>query len=196
MQQIDIGRFYTKYVPDPNDPSAMIGIDYVEYGPFGALDRSKTVEKVSRLASIETTEDTDNLAVLIARKRWSEIEPRYKAWKEGREYQGDGTPLAAWNLLSHEDAEIFRVNRIFTVEQIAALTDTHMRKLAMPNIRDLVEQAKLFLASADRGAVAVQMKSIEDENAALKARLEELEKAVLEKPRGPGRPRKETEEAA
>ena len=193
MQHIDIARFFTKYAPDPQNPDKMIGVDYVEYGPFGALDRTKTVEKVSRILNVQASEDSDNLAVKLAHIRKNEIEPRYLAWKEGREMPVDGTPLAAWNILTHEDAEIFRLNRIFTVEQVASLTDSLIRKLGMPNIRDLIEQAKLFLASADRSAAALQVKAVADENAALRARIEELEKVAK---RGPGRPRAEQTEAA
>jgi hypothetical protein len=121
MQQIDIGRFFTKYVPDPNDPSVMVGVDYVEYGPFGALDRHKTVEKVSRIMAVQASEDTDNLAIILANLRKNQIEPRYKAWKEGREMPIDGTPLGAWIVLTQEDADLFRLNRIHTVEQVASL---------------------------------------------------------------------------
>ena len=68
-----------------------------------------------------------------------------------------------------------------------------MQKLALPNIRALMEQAKMFLANSDRTAASARMTQIEDENRALRARLEEIEKTTQQR-RGPGRPPKNGQE--
>lgn len=193
IQEIDIQRFFTKYVPDPDNEGAMKGVDYVAYGPLGALDRTVTVERVSRLQSVQGGEDTDNLAVQLARFRWDQIRPRYEAWKEGREMPVDGTPLGAFAALSAEDVDLLHINRVHTVEQLASMPDRLVQKLALPNIRALMEQAKMFLANSDRTAASARMTQIEDENRALRARLEEIEKTTQQR-RGPGRPPKNGQE--
>lgn len=195
IQEIDIQRFFTKYVPDPEAPEAMKAVDYVAYGPRGALDRTVTVERISRLQSVQGGEDTDNLAVQLARYRWDMIRPRYEAWKEGREMPVDGVPLAAFAALSPEDIDLLHINKVHTVEQLASMPDRLVQKLALPNVRALMEQAKMFLANADRTAASARMTQIEDENRALRARLEEIEKATSQK-RGPGRPPKAVAEPA
>lgn len=180
--RIDVERFFTKYTPDPSDPAKMIGVDYCAYGPFGALDRSKTVERVSRLSAVQANGDSDNLAVQMARLRWDAIKPKYEAWKEGREIPATGTPLAAWNLLQAEDADILRSHRIYTVEDVAALTDSHLQRIAIPNGRSVVQQAKLFLQSADTNRASAEMSKMSDRMAALEAELAEAKAALLAAP--------------
>ncbi len=177
--RIDVERFFTKYTPDPSDPANMVGVDYCSYGPFGALDRSKTVERVSRLAAVQADGDSDNLAVQMARIRWECIKPKYEAWKEGREVPVNGTPLAAWNLLQVEDADILRTHRIFTVEDVAALADSLLQRIAIPNGRSIVEQAKMFLKSADTNRASVELGRLADENAALRAEMDEIRAMLL-----------------
>ncbi len=177
--RIDVERFFTKYTPDPSDPAKMIGVDYCAYGPFGALDRSKTVERVSRLSAVQADGESDNLAVQMARIRWECIKPKYDAWKEGREIPATGTPLAAWNLLQQEDADILRTHRIFTVEDVAALSDAHLQRIAIPNGRSIVQQAKLFLQSADTNRASAEMTRMAEENAALRAEMDEIKAMLL-----------------
>lgn len=166
--RIDVERFFTKYHPDPADPAKMIGVDYVTYGPFGGLDRSKVTEKVSRLMSVQQGGDSDNPSIQIAQARANIIGEKYDAWKQGKEIPANGTPLAAWNLLQPDDAEILRSHRIYTVEDVASLTDTLLQRIAIPNGRSMVDQAKLFLKSADTNRAAADM-------AAMKLRMELLE---------------------
>lgn len=177
--RIDVERFFTKYTPDPSDPAKMVGVDYCSYGPFGALDRSKTVERVSRLSAVQADGDSDNLAVQMARVRWECIKPKYEAWKEGKEVPVNGTPLAAWNLLQVEDADILRTHRIFTVEDVAALSDSLLQRIAIPNGRSIVEQAKLFLKSADTNRVSAEMMRMSERMAQMEAELAEAKAELL-----------------
>ncbi len=177
--RIDVERFFTKYQPDPSDPAKQIGVDYCSYGPVGALDRSKTTERVSRLRAVQAGGDSDNLSVLMAQARWAAIEPKYEAWKEGREVPADGTPLAAWNLLQTEDADVLRSHRIFTVEDVAGLTDTILQKVALPNGRSMVEQAKLFLKSADTTRAAAEMRAMQERMQAMEEELREAKNALI-----------------
>jgi len=180
--RIDVERFFTKYSPDPNDAAKMVPIDYVIYGPMGSLDRSKITEKVSRLSKVVGTDETENPAVVMARMRWDSIRPRYEAWKQGQEAPIDGTPLAAWNALSNEDADLFKTNRIYTVEDIAILSETAIAKIGIPNGRSLIVQAKAFLESADANRASAIMTNMQTEMAAMRAELEEAKRALMAAP--------------
>lgn len=178
--RIDVERFFTKFHPDPADPAKMVGVDYVTYGPFGALDRSKVTERVKRILSVQANGDSDNPSVKMAKDRADIISERYEAWKEGREIPANGTPLAAWNLLQPEDAEILRTHRIYTVEDVASLTDTLLQRIAIPNGRSMVEQAKLYLKAADTNRASAEMAKMAAELAALRSELTEAKSALIQ----------------
>lgn len=205
IARLSIERFFTKYQPDPADKSKMLAIDYVTYGPFGMLDKSKITERVARLSCLETDEVSDNPVVMQSQWRWSQIKPRYEAWKAGRDIPINGTPLAAWNLLTPEDAEMFKLHKVYTVEDVAALTAVHYNKFPIPNLNALVEQARIFLASADRNRAAGELADLRSQNEALKAEMDEIRAALrrgpaaqpVEAEEGPkrrGRPPKQQEE--
>lgn len=180
--RIDVERFLTKYVPDPTDAAKMLPVDYVVYGPVGSLDRSKIMEKVSRIAKVQGDDETENPAVLIAKMRWDSIRPRYEAWKKGQEMPIDGTPLAAWNALSSEDADMLKTNKIYTVEDIVAVPESAFAKMGMPNSRSLIQQAKAFLASADANRAAATMSAMQTEMAAMRAELDDAKRALMAAP--------------
>lgn len=171
---LTVWRFWTKFIPDPqpNDPLHMRGVDWVEYGPVGSKDRSTTEAPVSMILDrLQPMQDRGNPAILMAHERASIISRAYKAWKEGNAVPVDGTPLAAWNGVSPEAAEVLKLSNIRTVEEIAALTDAHMERIRLPHLRELIRQAKAFIDSADQVRFAASLTERERENAALKAEL-------------------------
>lgn len=178
--RIGIDRFFTQFHPDPADPAKMVGVDYVTYGPFGGMDRSKVTEKVSRLLAVQANGDSDNPSVQIAKARADIIRERYEAYKAGRELPETGTPLAAWNLLQPEEAEILRSHRIRTVEEVASLSDTLLQRIAIPNGRSMVEQAKLFLKSADTARAAAEMSSMQMRMQAMEEELKAAKVALMQ----------------
>ena len=151
VNTIAIKRFWTVYVPAPTeaDPLAMRAVDWVEYGPVGSLDRSTTCSPVSRIMQTLPMTDRGNPAILAAHERKDIIERQYDAWKQGQEAPVEGTPLAAWNGISREQADVLKVHSIRTVEEVALLGDAHLERIRLPHLRELVKQAQRFLASAD-----------------------------------------------
>jgi hypothetical protein len=92
----------------------------------------------------------------------------------------DGTPLAAWNAITPEQAEVFKSRGVRTVEEIAGLTDAHIERIPVMRLRDLVRQAQLFIASADTTRFAHTLARAEQENAALKATVEEQKSQIVD----------------
>ncbi|SLN74752.1 hypothetical protein ROJ8625_04095 [Roseivivax jejudonensis] len=91
----------------------------------------------------------------------------YEAFKKDAEAElVTGTPLAEMTSLTEAKRAELRAQNVRTVEQLAGLPDSSMRKLGMGS-RDLVEAAQAYLKRAEGTS----------EVAALKARIAELESA-------------------
>jgi hypothetical protein len=131
-------------------PAKLKAVDWVACGPIGGNDRSVTHDRVARLAKLQPLAGAQNPAVEMAHLRWSIIEKHYRAWLAGQEPPVEGTPLAAWNALNPEQADVLRANSIKTVEEIAALTDAHIARLPLPNMRELIRQARHFIDASEQ----------------------------------------------
>lgn len=100
------------------------------------------------------------------KRRWPQ---RWKEYQEKRDPQLSGTPLKEWPYLTTSRvAELENIN-IFTVEQLASLSDDHLPKLG-PGARDLVKRAGQFLQGDDS-----TVKELRADNQALQDRVQELE---------------------
>lgn len=109
------------------------------------------------------------------KERFHEVYDRFQRGLKGRE-QMDGTPLSQWSFMKpHQVRELDALN-IFTVEQLAALSDTQKQNLGM-GAHDLVARAQAFLDEAKGGAVAAALAS---ENAALKSDIADLKSQMAE----------------
>jgi hypothetical protein len=90
--------------------------------------------------------------------------------------QMDGTPLKTWAALDPATIEELHYYKVFTVEQLANLSDTNAKKFFQ-----LREQAQKYLDNAKKGAPSLQMRSeldaLERQNKALLERLTALEGA-------------------
>jgi hypothetical protein len=182
---IIIYRFYTVYDKHPatKEPRAL---DMVEYGPIGQAGRTQVTERIDVLSKVQPVAGA-NPAVVAAKVMWEFIKPRYEAWKSNQDLPETGTPLAAWNHLTNTQAEILRVNGVRSVEDCAQLTDTHINRIPIPNLRSIIEAAKKFLDSKDVNKFTSEMA----------AKLAKLMEERGETPkRGPGRPPKSEQAAA
>jgi hypothetical protein len=171
---IRVFRFWTRYVQDPADASKLKGIDWVEYGNV-TDDKTRIVQRISLLRDhlVPLADAAGNPAVEMAHYRWNTIEPQYEAWKTGQELPESGTPLAAWNALTPEQAELFRQNGVRTVEEIAGFSDAHINRFSdkIPRLRDLVIQAQAFIEAGDQAKIAKsiekrdeEIRSLQDQN--------------------------------
>jgi hypothetical protein len=121
---------------------------------------------------------------------------QYEAFKTKRQARHiEGTPLKNWPMISALRIAEFEAVGIFSVENLAAVSDTNVVKLA--DGRVWREKAAAWLASAKDNAVSVKYAA---ENERLRNDLEEMRKQIAElsakvddpeAKRGPGRPRKE-----
>lgn len=176
---IRVVRFWTEYKTASD--GTMREIDMVEYGPVGQIHMRTTRDTVSRLSKVRPVDPySEDEGAKLAGIRWSIIEPQYRAWKKGQDVPEDGTPLAAWPGLTAEQLEIVRHTGLRSIEELAGANDAVLSQIKLPNTNSLREQAKLFLASKDKHAMANRFSAVESENKDLKDQLEEMRKIVLE----------------
>ena len=180
MPSIYVKKFMTRYRPSPSDPGQMIGIDWVEYGPLGGLDRTLNVSTVSSLLDrLQPLDDAQNPAVLMAHERSTVIRREYEAWKAGKEPVTNGTPLGAWNAVNSDQVEILNRVGIRSVEDVAALTDASASRVGLPNRNELIRLAKNFLESKDQSRLASKLAEKDDAIDALQSEAEEARAQML-----------------
>lgn len=184
---VSIQRFWSNYAPDPTDAAKLVEVDMVAYGPVGSLDKSVVVSRVDRLyKTLQPLEGSQDPAVHQAHARWAAIEPAYRAYKSGQEAPLSGTPLAAWNALTPEQADVLKRNGIKTVEEIALLTDIHISRFPMPGLKDLIKQAKNFIDSAEQHRFSAKLaekdgevEALQSENHDMKIKMAEMMEKLM-----------------
>ncbi|MEQ1672139.1 MAG: hypothetical protein ABL893_14875, partial [Hyphomicrobium sp.] len=141
----------------------------------------------------------DDIAALMSNDIWNQVKPHYDAWKQGNAVTVEGTPLGAWPGVTPEQVTVLKANGFRTVEEISQASDGALVRIQLPNARNLVEQAKAFLAAADQGKLATELASRDAEIARLREGQEEMARMMKElladrdKPRR-GRPPKSASE--
>lgn len=206
-----VHKFWTEYRPDKD--GKLREIDWVTFGPIvGGLNPPTVSEPISRLSKVMPMRGQhDNPTIVMANIIWDYIRPRYEKWKAGEEMPIDGTPLAAWNRLQPQQADVLRAHGFYTVEQIAEISDANMEKFPIGKPRELKKQAQLFLESSDTSRVAAliaekertidsqgeQIAELQEQMRALMASRNAAEDEETEAPRRRGRPpRAAVEDAA
>lgn len=117
---------------------------------------------------------------------------QYAAFKAGREQSSTGTPLEL--LFPSEPSTILTLKaaNVFTVEQLAGISDTGMANIPMG--RTLSDRAKTYLQTARGGQGFHQMEEMKRQIEQLQAQLAEAQAAPQPgQRRGPGRPPKAIE---
>lgn len=201
LPTITIIGFRTTYHKVPGK-TELVARDWVRYSPTHD-PKAVTEEMVKVLRPPENPDDDDarpntQLKAGYMAALWRQVEPAYKAWKEGNEIPLDGTPLAAWAGVTPEQIKVLHASGVRTVQAVSGMTESQMNRIMLPNIRNLKQTAIEYLGSREKVQQA-------EEVADLKAKLEALTQMMADKldaeeapaKRGPGRPPKaKTEQEA
>ena len=119
--------------------------------------------------------DKHNVVERRVRPNDQEKYPReYEAFRKMQDFVPDGTLLSNWGLISRSQCEDLRYQNIFTVEQLAALSDENLPALGLGS-RKLREHAKQFLKTSETGRVPAQLV---EENDKLRSSVEMLTKQI------------------
>lgn len=175
VPMIRVLGFYTKYGKDPKTGDKNRAIDYVEFAPAQALNAQSTTERVEFLRPKFTDDDDDTPQKATKRLHmeaiWSVIGPAYEAWKKGYEIPTSGTPLAAWAGVTSDQANALRKLAIYTVEDLATLSDDKFPRVPMPNVREVRDLARRYLDTGEDTRTAERLNDLEKSNAALAEQL-------------------------
>lgn len=132
--------------------------DWVSYSPSHSVQNSITTERVRHMLPdpARLGRDDDGAKLAFMKARWEQIEPHYRAWKEGRELPVDGFPLHSWPGITPEAAEVLQKYHVKSVQQVRDLSEQHLERVPLPNLRDLKKRAGLFLESLESDRVAAR----------------------------------------
>jgi len=150
-------------------------VDYAIITPAGSKDR---VERVA-------VDWFANLARQVEEGRFPQnwldaFRSKFDYWKKGQELPVDGTSVRQWNVLSPSQCKTLLDLHVLTIEDLAVANEETIARLGMGG-RDLQRRAREWLkASTDVGKVSERSAALEAENEALKTRMAEMEKQLLQ----------------
>jgi hypothetical protein len=155
--------------------------DWVSYSPAHSPIGTKNVERVRHMIPdpARVGEDADGVKLAFMSARWAQIEPAYDLWKSGQEVPVNGTPLEICPIFNPGMIEVLKQVGIRTVEEIRDLSEIHLTKIALPNMRDVKKQAGIFLENMNGAAAAEREAEKDAQLAAMAERLASME-ALLE----------------
>lgn len=116
------------------------------------------------------------------RKRWPKY---YEAFKQGLEYEGEGFPLREWPRMTEGERETLASQGIYTVEQLAEMTEDVARGFGGTRYVTLCNLAQKYLKGQD--SKDDQIAKLKEENGKLAERLAALEEKVNSKPEAKSR---------
>ncbi len=120
----------------------------------------------------------------IVFKRFDKEIADYKARQEGPGVVS-GTPLEQWPMVNTRQCAMLKAQAVYNVESLAMLSDAAMANIGM-GMRDLVQKAKDWLASAEKNAHAMEAQRRERETndrfEALEAKFREVTEVLTELP--------------
>lgn len=195
---IRVKRFWTDHEivqargprPNPLVPGEAIGtaeltpVDWVEYVNRVNDQGMPTSSIVDRVRSL----DPKNMRIdptqgggekeMFFKARWDQIEPFYTAWKEGNELPQHGTPLALWSGLTAEQANVFKLAGIRSVEEIRDMNGSEEARVRLPNTGDIKRMAGLYLESSGATNAAAREAAKDAQIALMAERMEAMEEML------------------
>jgi hypothetical protein len=165
----EVARFYMRTVPDAEKTS----------------EAGRPIHKSVEYVEIHIPGDRTLVHdVPVQEKHKQRFQREWAAFKSGDKEQIVGTPLSVWPRISSPQVEDLKHLKIRTVEELAAVSDTHLSALGTGG-RSLRDEAAAFLEAAKGTAPIAKMQAAiverDEQLAALKARVEELSKALERK---------------
>lgn len=99
---------------------------------------------------------------------------QYRDWQDRRNdaEQVEGTPLSEWPGVTRSQCEELAHFKVYTVEQLAGLSDTNTQ--GMMGIALIREKAKAYLEAAETEAAAEEIAALRSENERMAKTLEQL----------------------
>lgn len=154
-----------------------IGVDWVTYAPAQSPLSTQNTERVMSLMPGNNRGTSGD----FMKARWAQIEPAYRAWKDGQDIPVNGMPLSAWPGVNSGQVDVLRHYGLRSVEEVRDLTDSQLERIRLPNMRDVRKQAQLFLENTSASISAQREAEKDAQLQAMSERLAEMEKLLEQK---------------
>jgi hypothetical protein len=186
---------------------------YVDFSPGDDPTRFRWVKPWDELMPTEEATDPGKTDGQYSMARYNAIKPKVDEFLAGEGgVKVDGTPLEQWPTIDEVRCNVVKLPPFYldTVEKLAEATDTKIERIPLPDIRELREKARVFVAMQRAGG-GVGAPELVAENKAMKAEIAEMKEmlnlllgeklksagaADMEPPKRRGRPPNATEDAA
>lgn len=109
-----------------------------------------------------------------------EFAVQYEAWKKGLADPTAGSPLKEWPLLTRSQVEVFALNGVKTVEQLAEMSDGNTQMMGA-GVLALRSKARDWLEKAKAGSLDLKLRAELDKRDSQIAALQEQLKSVCER---------------
>lgn len=156
----------------------VVPVHWALISPAGQEQRMARWERVQTLIELPDFEergmDATGYAAQVARDQAQYVSALYQNWKAGEGIDVDGTPLAACNGISSEQAKRIRMAGIHTMEDLATASGNRISRIALPNAHQLKDTARRFLAMVGQSAAGDKLKRLEEDNEMLRSEIEEM----------------------
>lgn len=145
-------------------------VEMVRYAPAHGLTSMATNARVKDLIPPEKMDDDrdpQGSKMFHLRAVWSQMEPHYRAWKEGIAMPETGTPLSVWPGITEPEINAFNRAGIKSVEDVASMSESVLAKVQLPNPRGLRDQARKFLDMSGKAEAQARIDALEAQIAEL-----------------------------
>ena len=165
LPNITVKEFFTEFKPMADGNT--VAVDYARWTKRGDLHSLVVVDEVARLRKPLPMMDN---GVPMENPKWTVIKAHYEQWKAGQDIPLDGTPLGSWSMLSRRQVEVLREMGYRTVEDLAAIEDSMLSRVRLPDPRIIRDRARQMLeVKKNHQAIAEIMAPRDAEIADLKA---------------------------
>lgn len=181
LVRIIVHGFSTEHVLDKNsdEENPYRAIDYVEYSPAGHEHMTRIRRPVRQLLELEDTDDPEDYAYKVAYERSQIIGNLYFAWKSGEEAVGDGIALTSWPHLMGNQADVIKLAGLYSVQDLAAATESQLNRIRLPNPTHLRDAARRFLTYVGDAQEAERMGQLRQENEDLRRQMGEMSSTIM-----------------
>lgn len=145
--------FSTRTMQMPQMAAGLVPIFREETVNTGTFDENgQPVFKTHEIVELHTPGDRKNNVHYVLKESYKRqllqekgVYEQYLKWRESKKINSaliDGTPIEQWPQISREQAELLKYNKVFTIQQLAALSDQAVANLGsgMLDLRILAQK--------------------------------------------------------
>lgn len=165
-------------VLDPRDEALFVEFFYkAVYQGALSEQEGRPIHKQEKFIRITTPGAKTVIERKVSEQDKQRFARRWEAFERGEDAPQDGMPLEQWPLLGVDQVADLKALKIYTVEQLAAMSDAHLHNIGLGG-RQLRAKAQAFIdaakGSADITQLAAENERLKEELKSLKAQIEDL----------------------